>query len=181
MPTTILRKCTSCGEEKKSGDFYYSQTRKEYMKRCSACSVAYSNEYQKRKWSSGDYKFILRARGGCIRRDLKRRKDGAISCSKDLSRILVALWEKQDGKCAYTGAPMGLGGGSYHQSENRDTHCTVDRVDSSIGYEAGNLVLCCASMNRMKQEGDLEDFFNRCGDIYNRMDDIRERVKAFTK
>lgn len=180
MPKTILRRCVTCLEEKKSSDFYVNRVRKEYMKSCSACSVKRTNAYQTKKWSEGDYRFILMARANSIRRDCKRRKNGSITCADDLGKILVKLWEIQGGRCAYTDLPMQLGGGSFHFSESRNLHCTVDRLDSAMGYEAGNVILCCADINRMKQEGSLEDFFSKCEKIVKTRAIIRRRITLLT-
>lgn len=65
--------------------------------------------------------------------------------SKELTiDYLVELWEKQHGKCFYSGIPLSF--------DANDTVClvSVDRIDNSKGYEPGNIVLCCYALNVFK-------------------------------
>lgn len=49
--------------------------------------------------------------------------------------------------CYYTGIPM-RDTESYQQPKP-DTR-TIDRIDSSLGYVAGNVVPCCYAVNQLK-------------------------------
>lgn len=44
----------------------------------------------------------------------------------------------------------------------------VDRIDNTIGYEIDNVVPCCKSCNRMKQDLTLVSFLQQCESIYKR-------------
>lgn len=60
---------------------------------------------------------------------------------------LSSVWDKQEGKCAYTGIKL------VHQVAN--THgsiytASIDRIDSSIGYVEGNIQFVTTHVNFMK-------------------------------
>lgn len=57
----------------------------------------------------------------------------------------------QDYKCALTGAPLVVG-------EN----ASVDRIDSSRGYELGNIQWVTKEVNRMKIDFDQKLFIELC-------------------
>jgi len=62
--------------------------------------------------------------------------------------LLVALYELQDGKCAVTGIVMSHVRGNGRASEN----ISIDRINTSIGYETGNIRLVCSAVNLMRNE-----------------------------
>lgn len=64
---------------------------------------------------------------------------------------LEALWEKQEGMCAYTRHPMSLTKGSSNK-------VSIDRLDSARGYVIGNLVLCGVRVNLMKGPLSVSEF-----------------------
>lgn len=77
-----------------------------------------------------------------LRTSARKRK---IQFSEDLTtEYLVELWNKQGGKCFYSGIPLSF--------DPKDTVClvSVDRIDNSKGYEPGNIVLCCYALNVFK-------------------------------
>lgn len=43
----------------------------------------------------------------------------------------------------------------------------IDRIDSNLGYILDNCVTCCSKCNYMKQDLQLDDFFNQIQLIYN--------------
>ena len=68
---------------------------------------------------------------------------------------LLDLWDKQDGRCAYTKLPL-------LATANQFNTVSLDRVDSSKGYVVGNIQLVCAAINKMKQEYTEEMFLLFC-------------------
>jgi hypothetical protein len=69
------------------------------------------------------------------------------------TEYVLSLWEKQRGKCLYTGRPL-------TQESNRPNTVSLDRVDSGRGYVRGNVVLCETAVNILKftaTVGELED------------------------
>ena len=63
------------------------------------------------------------------------------------------LWEKQQGLCFYTKMPMRL------TARNKNPYqVSIDRINSNIGYTKNNSVLCCQSINYMKNDYDIDVF-----------------------
>lgn len=85
-----------------------------------------------------------------LRKTKYRNKELEISIAD-----LLALWEKQQGLCAYTNAPMTI-------SSNSLFTVSLDRRDSTIGYVRDNVQLVCASINTMKHNYSEEDFLMLC-------------------
>lgn len=148
------------------------------MTDCMVCNNANATAYQRMKRSQGDYKFLLRSRAAGIKRDCKTRKGGAIEVSPELGDILCELWERQEGRCAYTDLPMTLGTGLYQK--NDPNYCTADRLDSSMGYVRGNLVLCRCSVNRAKQDMTLRGLFEFCQRLVDNKKSIEEKIQNLT-
>jgi dUTP pyrophosphatase len=68
------------------------------------------------------------------------------------SEDLLNLYNKQNGLCFYTGIPLSLvSTKAWKQKRQADFDIlSVDRIDSSKGYENCNIVLCCNAINKMK-------------------------------
>ena len=73
---------------------------------------------------------------------------------------LLDLYNKQNGKCFYSGREMVF-------ENNNNYSLSLDRISSSIGYHKDNVVLCCRIVNYMKQEYDVNLFYEICKDITN--------------
>ena len=86
---------------------------------------------------------------------LRRKKDWLITL-EEFSKIPLF--------CHYTGVALTF------KRKCRNT-ISIDRLDSSKGYISGNVVFCCADINRMKQEFKVSYFFELCKDIvvYNKL------------
>lgn len=83
------------------------------------------------------------------------------------AHYLMDMYKKQNGLCFYTGIPMQMA-----ITENwGELKCaapdilSVDRVDSSIGYLKGNVVLCCTAINKMKSNYSQVFLYNILGAI----------------
>ncbi len=76
--------------------------------------------------------------------------------------FLVDLWEKQNGLCAITKTPM-----THLRGHGRvQTNVSIDRIDSTIGYERQNVQLVCHIVNLMKQDLKLEELLVWSGKIH---------------
>lgn len=144
--------CKKCDTDKKISDFYYHRQRKHYMESCKECNKKASKEFQKKKIEGGDVKFILTRRAAEIRYGKKGKE---IPVAKNLSKILNNAWNIQHGKCFYSGEPMDIQG----YLNNNEFACTVDRKIPELGYVEGNIVLCCAVVNKIKTNLELEKLF----------------------
>lgn len=66
----------------------------------------------------------------------------------DLAAYVLALYEKQNGRCAISGIAL------QHQREGADPElvCSLDRIDSDGHYERDNLQVVCCFVNRWKSD-----------------------------
>lgn len=92
---------------------------------------------------------------------------GAKASSKESSRNLkfsitrddlVKLWDKQKGLCSYTGWEMST------QTKNQRL-VSIERIDNSLGYVDGNLILVCWCANRARNTMTKTDFIDMCKQI----------------
>lgn len=74
-------------------------------------------------------------------------------------------WQKQKGKCAYTGTPLVLRNDKYYRKQKQEYKmyqmASLDRIDSNKPYEAGNIQFVSVSINLMKNtmtDADTKEF-----------------------
>lgn len=79
---------------------------------------------------------------------------------------LWSVWEAQQGKCAYTGKQLTHG-----------VDASLDRIDSRVGYEPGNVQWVDWTVNRMKLNIPHEEFIQICSLIASRNGDRNDRNK----
>lgn len=48
---------------------------------------------------------------------------------------------------------------------NKLNTVSIERIDSSVGYTLANTILVCQSINRMKSDFSLQDFYDMCRDV----------------
>jgi GH43 family beta-xylosidase len=69
--------------------------------------------------------------------------------------LMHEIWEKQQGKCAKTGVEMGRIGDKW-------TSPSIDRIDSSRGYEHDNVQWVCWRYNDAKSNMNDDQFVAMC-------------------
>jgi hypothetical protein len=89
--------------------------------------------------------------GKKLSRIIKGAKNRNIEVNIDI-KFLSELYEKQNGKCYYTGLLINFDDGS----------ASLERVDSKIGYEESNVVWVHKNVNIMKRDLTYDDFYNVC-------------------
>lgn len=77
---------------------------------------------------------------------------------------LEEILNKQENKCYYTHLPF---------KSDEFNSPSVDRIDSSKGYIKGNVVICRAGINIMKNDLDLDSFKKEVCNIYENLDNIK--------
>jgi hypothetical protein len=78
-------------------------------------------------------------------------------------KYLKDLWDAQEGKCAISGINM-----TYEMFNGRiPTNVSVDRINSSLGYEIDNIQLVCMAVNQMKSDMTTEQLLFFCKQIVN--------------
>ena len=81
----------------------------------------------------------------------------------DIDRMFLNhLWEHQEGRCFYTGDQMTYDGNRLSSA------VSIERVDSSKGYEQDNVILVCRRLNEMKNNLAFSEFVNICQTISRR-------------
>lgn len=78
---------------------------------------------------------------------------------------VVSIWKDQKGLCFYCDKEL-----VYTHSSVRQDSMTLDRVDSSKGYEPGNVVLACHRCNSVKSDSTLSE-----------LRQMVQRLEAFAK
>jgi hypothetical protein len=75
---------------------------------------------------------------------------------------LLELWKKQKGLCALTGWEMTTRQNTGHVL----TNMSIDRIDSTVGYELSNVQLVCDSANKAKNSLTEKDFVALCKAVF---------------
>lgn len=128
-----------CGEVKLLSDFYGQRNDcKECTKKTTAKNKIGYVPLHERSIQS-------RLKNLCTKAKLRTKEFSLTPC--DLS----VIWEKQEGRCAYTKLPL-------LATANQFNTASLDRIDSSKGYVVGNVQLVCSAINKMKQDY-TEDLF----------------------
>lgn len=73
---------------------------------------------------------------------------------------IIELWNKQNGKCYYSGLEMS------HKTNDKLIF-SIDRIDSDKGYNINNIVLCCLIFNTMKLNYSQSEFIEYCKLVAN--------------
>lgn len=129
-----IRRCVRCGEIKPLDDFYSLRRNAGYATVCKACN------------SAGRHASI-------------RTKLAHTEAARHIPiERLIAMYERQKGRCFYSGVQMEWGCRS-------ELGCTVDRIDSAAGYSEANVVLCCYRMNMMKHVQSADAFIDWCSKV----------------
>ena len=104
----------------------------------------------------GKYKTALQ-KSGLSESEVKKRLNQKKIDSKDRLTIHIQeLWVEQKGKCFYTDIKLNE---KYLFSGNQSVLSpSIDRTDSNIGYEVGNIRIVMRGINRFKNITKDEDF-----------------------
>ena len=77
---------------------------------------------------------------------------------------IMELLVSQNGKCALTGWPMEFTR-SGMQGNGNPYGCTMDRINSDLGYVEGNIQLTCWWPNKVKSNMSNKEFIKMCKDV----------------
>lgn len=93
--------------------------------------------------------------------------------AKSINVNLDQLWEigqRQEWKCAYTGTPLEFTRGGDFGNNTNPNSCTIDRINSSIGYWESNVQLITWQANCAKNAMTHEQFLDLCKMVAKRFD-----------
>lgn len=143
----VLCKC-GCGSEREVNFYELIKGRSSGCKRCTGAGDKTS------RWKGCGP--VAGRLWGEVRRNAKAR---GLALSVTIEQA-AALWDAQHGKCALSGSPLSfermVGG-----IKQRGT-ASLDRIDSSRGYEVGNVQWVHKDVNKMKTNFSDEEFIAVC-------------------
>jgi hypothetical protein len=162
------KKCSCCFEDKALEQFSKKKDGK-FISQCKECEKIRGKDKLLKKTSTLEGKLITLLYG--VTRRCKKKK-----LSQDINlEYLLQLYEKQNGCCFYTGKQMSIIGNGSKDNLDKDSYfykISIDRVNSSKGYEKNNIVLCCVGINIMKQDLPLEMFLDFCNSIISNTNNL---------
>lgn len=143
----------------------------KYNSWCKNCVKEKMASYHKRTWGPDRLQFSSYKRTKSVRSYLQylrskalHRKHGEDVVSLD---YLCDLWVAQGGKCALTGWLMTM----ELMKGVVPTNCSLDRINSTLGYVAGNVQLVSRAANIAKHDLSLSDFRNLCFAVVETLND----------
>jgi hypothetical protein len=180
------RTCTKCKNEIELSNFRVSNNKwKSINSRCNQCENKRQQEWRdKNRNKHRKYdrelkqlyktKYPFQTRLHNIRRSAIQHARNLNNLPMKITKAFIEeLYNKQDGKCYYTGLKMKI------QSElNKDLMImSLDRIDSSKGYVEDNVVLCCWGINLLKGQHSVSELFkNLC--LFYEGAKLNEQLKA---
>lgn len=181
---TDEKKCTKCGILKVSDCFYKCTGGKYTMGSCKECHRKYSNSrcnnetvrqyYHKNKIQiqaarkekrNTDLNFKIKH---IIRNSRQHSKVKSVSFTIDFD-YLIKLYEDQNGLCAISNEPLEISGDRYLSNM-----LSLDRINSSLGYEEGNVQWVCVKYNMMKAHATMEEFINMCRKVVEKANEQKK-------
>lgn len=159
------KRCYSCNTFKDLGNFHTNGKLSGGVgKLCKECynkhpaRIKYESQRRSRLKNSiknGDYKYYIERR--MTRKASSVKSDGHMWGLDN--EFLVQLWEKQDGKCYYTG--VSLLDELSNEVFARWGSPSLDRLDPSKGYVKNNMVWCIYGVNAFKHTLTYKEFMNK--------------------
>jgi hypothetical protein len=118
------------------------------------------------RYTKGESNFNYKGVGLLAMSKFTHIKYSATKRNLEFSVSIEYLWQlfqKQDGKCYYTGEELTL---STRNTKGGMT-ASLDRLDSSKGYLEDNVVWCHKDVNVMKMDKSEQEFYELCQKIVN--------------
>ena len=147
--------CHSCGNEQSYLRKNYAILSFKEKKLCKSCSNSIPDNNSHKGWIKG----VLRA--SFIRKYETNAELRGLSWSLDYDYLADLLIE-QDFKCA-------LSGWDIDAMESNSNTASLDRIDSSIGYEVGNVQWVHKMLNMCKQNYSQEAFIEMCSSVADKV------------
>jgi hypothetical protein len=105
-----------------------------------------------------------------LRQNLQRANGRKGKEKKEISvslEYVYSIGEKQNWKCALTDMSLEFrrGGRMFNNMRANSNSCTIDRIDSSLGYAEGNIQLLTWKANCLKAGMHHQEFIEFCYDV----------------
>lgn len=133
-------KCSVCGSIKTIENYHLTKSKNPY----SFCKSCYSDKEKARyrssgvSWTKKNYDLNSSAKNRSLKYNLN-------------PKYLEFIYGIQEGKCAYTGEKLELSVGLGHIHSG----VSIDRFNTSLGYEIGNVLICSRRANTIKHNQTL--------------------------
>lgn len=164
--------CPSC-KKAKAVDINFVKYKKllkngkpKYVSWCKSCIAVKQASYHKKTWGKEKLSFTCAKRTSSPRAYLTYLRGKALRRAENCASIdfLCELYDAQQGLCALTGWPMTMVLGKGVIS----TNCSIDRIDSNIGYTENNIQLVCRAVNIAKHDLPQKFFVSMCQHIVDK-------------
>jgi len=162
IPEKICKKCNTLKNIEEFEVAKFKDTyRPEYIRNiCRACNDQSKREYYQYKKDNNislslnkSYDKYLKSLYNKI---FNRNKIATITFED-----LLDIYAKQEGRCNLSGEILTF------NKNNQSTNISIDRIDSNIGYEKGNIQLVCHYANIMKWNKSVDELKIWCEKILN--------------
>jgi hypothetical protein len=136
--------CSICATARPSSAFFASEIE---TRRCKVCL-----RISRQKTINNSYKkFLKRAEQQLKSHRVKQGFDWTLTGDQ-----LIDIWDKQSGKCAVSGLNMTHHRGAH--GRKMPLNASIDRINNSEHYIAGNVQLVCYQVNIMRHTLDVGEF-----------------------
>jgi hypothetical protein len=156
--------CFCCKKYISENSFHNDKSnkhRKYKNTKCMDCHNIWYRQFRKRISGENKEKHLCYIIAGCKNRSRPKWHGGGSQIGKSYNitiEHLNELWIKQNGICALSGILMtNIIGEGY-----KEFNCSVDRIDTNIGYMIGNMRLVCNKINTMRNNYTDENFIWFC-------------------
>lgn len=158
----IMRICRTCRESKDMSEFWSQATRTDGLQsECKLCMRDRNNEWQ-RKHKAARHESKLR---GVYDARKANQRAAWIKAAKQRAKkngVPWTLWDEDieiPDTCPVLGIPLKsqIGTGLKRGNWNLDSSPSLDRVDNSLGYVPGNVIVISNRANRLKSNASIEE------------------------
>jgi len=159
------KQCPKCKQVKSLDEFYLNKKKNVYLSWCKTCGKARAVKSRQELRSSNDPKQLLMKRFYDFLSVSPRHKKKGIPLEFTLTiNDLKNQYEKQGGKCYYTGVEMKI---KRLEDPSRSLFSiSLDRINSDIGYLPENIVFCCWGVNALKGTSTPEIMYQALKSFY---------------
>eukprot|EP00877_Chromochloris_zofingiensis_P013069 jgi/Chrzof1/8015/UNPLg00066.t1 len=137
----MSKTCSKCKNPTPREQFYKKSALEDgYRSYCRDCEDRQNAEY--RSTLHGRIGQMVYAAKTNSKRRGERGRQSASECTIEV-KDLEEQWEKQGGRCYYSGIEMSF--------TSKDWYASLERLDEDKGYAKDNVVLCCLEFNTPSQ------------------------------